>query len=119
MQGVAPPAPLFEKASSYAGFSGAHTLNRAVRVQLEFLRAGLAPEQHVDKAMAETLYELKSPVKDPRTGEIRWWRLCGRVVKKENGQVAVYIDALPIKFDGFLAAMAPNPDYQRQVGEDA
>ena len=51
-------------------------------------------------------------------GEIRWWRMCGRLVKKDNGQVAVYLDALPVNFDGFLAAMTPNPDYQRQVGED-
>ena len=63
--------------------------------------------------MSETIYELKSPVKDSRTGEVRWWRMCGRVVKKDSGQVAVYIDALPVNFDGFLAAMTPNPDYKR------
>ena len=52
-------------------------------------------------------YDVKVPVKS-KDGQIRFWRGIGRVVQ-QGDKFSLYLDVVPVGWDGYAALMTPEP----------
>ena len=73
--------------------------------------------------MAKILYEVSAKgdtYKDKTTNEDRTrWVKCGIVMESKNGGLAIKLEALPVKFDGWLQCYVPKEKEQAPQPEQA